>query len=354
MKLFEEFKEYETMWDLTEAVQELENLSQFDPKITNCEICGKVAKGCLGPFESWEVMELPPYISYEYLKDVFGEKICTSCAIHKSKYKELFANDSVGGLSTLYRRLGGAKKGLEKFKTGDISGFSIIAGGLEYSLPLWNKYRNMLRIPDSEKHAIDRIIIEYANAKSSKQYIKYKKQLEKEAEDRRQQTELERKTSQRAPKTDIKRSRYLYFIYQDFDTGEYNIVFADKSLKNAKAAFKQEAYDFVIDGSNADQSMWLFKINVAAIQDQRFLDLLAEFSGDLYPTELTDEQNELMSEYAKKEFWSASWATCLAECHDVDAVEECYSEDLDPNDLIASGEWKDWVKEYIDREYPNF
>ena len=135
----------------------------------------------------------------------------------------------------------------------------------------------------------------------------------------------------------------LYMIYADYDNGDYDIFYVDNNLNTAKEHFYKEAFDFMYNGTDINQKLILVKIDVTKTQDKDFLSLLDKFSSEIFPGELTEEENKLMSKYAN-DFKQSEFSTELARCNDVDAFSEALSEGIED---MTDEEWENYLNSYI-------
>lgn len=138
-------------------------------------------------------------------------------------------------------------------------------------------------------------------------------------------------------------SDILYMIYADYDDGDYDIFYIDNNLNTAKEHFYKKAFDFMYNGTDINQKLILVKIDVTKTQDKDFLSLLNNFSGELFPGELTEDENKLMSKYAN-DFEQSEFSTELARCNDVDAFSEALSEGIED---MTDEEWENYLNSYI-------
>lgn len=347
MKLFEEFKLYETMWaeGLVKSNGKLEwnNTPEgLDKNITICDNCGKkVTNGTL-PLERNRPVQVG--MNDQYLFSAFGKNLCCFC---------VWKDPDLDGLEQLTSKVRDFQTAIDHFNKGDLSSFEYSTG--KYTGPnkiydWWAANKDQLNYSQSEKSAIETVITTHKQMFNSKEYQDYLKELE--AKYKAYEEDEAKKAALRTPKSTVKRNSYIYMALQDFADGSFNIVCVDKKLAIVKRQFKEAIFDFIVDGVDADEKMFLLKINIAAIQDTRLLDLFKEYLGDDYPAEVSDEHQELLYEY-RHDFWNSSWAQSLLECYDNEAIEECYVQGLDPNDFITNGTWEDFVRDYIDRTYKN-
>ena len=135
----------------------------------------------------------------------------------------------------------------------------------------------------------------------------------------------------------------LYMIYADYDNGDYDIFYVDNNLNTAKEHFYKKAFDFMYNGTDVNQKLIFVKIDVTKTQDKDFLSLLDKFSSEIFPGELTEEENKLMSKYANG-FEQSEFSTELARCNDVDAFSEALSEGIED---MTDEEWENYLNSYI-------
>ena len=143
----------------------------------------------------------------------------------------------------------------------------------------------------------------------------------------------------------------LYIVYNDYDDGSYDILYASSNLKIVKEIFRKEAIDFMLPAANADQSINLLQIKLnklSSVDDKEFLSLLSHYDGEVWDArEFTMEENKLFSKYEKLFWGSDSNFSVLKSFTDVDAYEEAVDQELDPNDMTEE-EWREFVEEYVD------
>ena len=149
-------------------------------------------------------------------------------------------------------------------------------------------------------------------------------------------------------------SNDLYIIYNDYDDGSYDILYADSDLNTVKEIFKREATDFMLPIANADQTINLLHIKLnelSAIDDKEFISLLARFNKEEWDAaEFTAEENKLFGKYEKlfwREHTTSSKFSVLKSFTDVDAYEEAIDQKLDPEDMTEE-EWREFVEEYVE------
>ncbi len=346
MKLFEEFKLWETLWteDLSVNNNELKWGSTpdgLDPDHTICDQCGKEIPNGTLPLER----NLPVLLGFNsYLYNAFGKNLCWSCIKESTDAQNLVR---------LIDKIECLQKAIKHFNNGDL--FSFNAYTNYYPDPnevydWWTANKSQLNYSQAEKSKIETIFSTHKQMLNSKEYQDY---LDDVAAQRKAWEEEEaRKATLRTQKKTVKRNSYIYMAYQDFDDGSFEIICIDKKLALVKRQFKNAIFDFIINGVDADATMFLMKINIAAIQDARLLELFKEYLSDDYPAETSEEHQELMYEY-RQDFWNQDWAQCLVQCSDNEAIAECYNQGLDPQDLMNNNEWEDFVKDYIDQTYNN-
>lgn len=347
MRLYEEFKLYETMWNenLTYKNNEFvweDSPERLDKTVTKCDNCGKeIANGML-PLER----NLPAQLGFDrYLYNAFGKNLCWACMCDSKDFSVL---------SSFISKLSDFQTAIKYFNKNDLNNFRYHTG--MYSDP--NKYyvwwadnqNRLVNFSQEEKDNISSTLDTHKQMFNSAEYKSYLSDLA--AKQRAYEEEEKQKALKRAPKTTVNRNRYVYMVLQDFDNGSFEIIFVDKNLTEAKRQFKKAIFDFIVEGIDADAKMFLFKINIAAIQDDRLLALFKDYLGDSYYIETPDEYQKLLYEY-RDAIWKDGWAKCLVQCNDNEAVEECYDQGLDPNDLAAKNEWEDFVRDYIDSAYSN-
>lgn len=135
----------------------------------------------------------------------------------------------------------------------------------------------------------------------------------------------------------------LYMIYADYDNGDYDIFYVDNNLNTAKEHFYKKAFDFMYNGTDVNQKLIFVKIDVTKTQDKDFLSLLYKFSSEIFPGELTEEENKLMSKYSN-DFEQSEFSTELARCNDVDAFSEALSKGIED---MTDEEWENYLNSYI-------